>query len=206
MVLHAFGGRRQVDDLKKALCLELAERISITTTDHNDRRLAAGKPSALDFRIGASHFSATCLLMQRQGGTTPTRKDSERSWAWSSERSSSTLYTGRTWAASGDWEDGVPDEATLLNMSSAFLAVFFGPGLELEFRPLWKNKVEDEFKTDLHRCFGLNADLLEKAWASFASILKNQLEMKRNATHAERAASRHAGLRPCANSVGPGKV
>ena len=44
--------------------------------------------------------------------------------------------TGRTWAASGDWEDGMPDEATLLNMSSAFLAAFFGPGLELEFRPL----------------------------------------------------------------------
>ncbi|CAE7246581.1 unnamed protein product, partial [Symbiodinium microadriaticum] len=95
--------------------------------------------------------------------------------------------TGRTWAASGDWEDGMPDEATLLNMSSAFLAAFFGPGLELEFRPLWKNKVEDEFKIDLHRCFGLNADLLEKAWASIASIFKNQLEMKRDATHAERA-------------------
>ena len=40
-----------MDDVKKAPCVELAERISITTTEQNDRRLVAVKPSALDFRI-----------------------------------------------------------------------------------------------------------------------------------------------------------
>ena len=55
-----------MDDVKKVPCVELPERISKTTTDHNDRRLVAGKPSALDFRIGLrTAVRMTCLRAWR---------------------------------------------------------------------------------------------------------------------------------------------
>lgn len=65
-----------------------------------------------------------------------------------------------------------------MNITDTFLASFFGPGFSLHVEALQGNKTTDDFRVDLHRCFGQNADLVRKMWASTAEVFRAQAQQR----------------------------
>mmetsp|Transcript_41525 Transcript_41525/g.96627 ORF Transcript_41525/g.96627 Transcript_41525/m.96627 type:complete len:515 (+) Transcript_41525:19-1563(+) len=78
----------------------------------------------------------------------------------------------------------LPSASDTVNITEAFLHSFFGPGLMLEFRPLRDHRFLKRFQVDLHRCFGLNSDLVRKLWASTMAVFKSEADRRQSkATH-----------------------
>ncbi|CAE7734183.1 unnamed protein product [Symbiodinium pilosum] len=86
----------------------------------------------------------------------------------------------------------VPSSEKLVNISEAFLETFFGPGFTATFRTLKRGEPQNTFRVDLHSCFGKNADLVHKLWASVVAIYKSQEEkMKLRANHSSTKKAEH---------------
>lgn len=72
----------------------------------------------------------------------------------------------------------LPNASILVNITDTFLESFFGPGMALHVREFGANitDVVDDFRINLHRCFGENADLVKKMWASTMEVFRAQAQ------------------------------
>jgi len=75
----------------------------------------------------------------------------------------------------------IPSSAILVNITSAFLESFFGPGMMLEVHLFSDGSQEDHFRVNLHKCFGENADVLEKIWSSIVVVYGKAAKRRRDA-------------------------
>eukprot|EP00435_Cladocopium_sp_Y103_P002755 s453_g1.t1 len=74
----------------------------------------------------------------------------------------------------------LPNASILVNITDTFLESFFGPGMALHVREFGANTTDvvDDFRVNLHRCFGENADLVKKMWASTMEVFRAQAQKR----------------------------
>jgi len=72
----------------------------------------------------------------------------------------------------------LPNASVLVNITDTFLESFFGPGIALHVKSFEGKNTTDDFRINLHSCFGQNADLVKKMWASTMEVFRVQAQKK----------------------------
>jgi len=72
----------------------------------------------------------------------------------------------------------LPSTRVLVNITDAFLASFFGPHVDLHVRIISGDHTTDDFRVNLHECFGQNADMVKKMWASTMEVFRATAEKR----------------------------